>query len=100
MRGPARTGAFSYGLPRKMVGESVRSLDRPPLPRVATVGGPRSSNGRDSDHLSDENCGWSANHRALARTTDVSICLAGIDQYVRSRRSLSPLGTTANPFRR
>lgn len=38
--------------------------------------------------------------RRLARTTDVSICLTGIDQYVRSNRSLSAAGTNSNPFRR
>src|SRR5688572_30800021 len=39
-------------------------------------------------------------HRRLARTTEVSICLAGMDQYFFSRRSLSPPSRRVNPFRR
>src|SRR6185295_18350470 len=43
---------------------------------------------------------WASIHRPLASTTDVSTCLAGIDQYLRSRESLHVFGTTVNPFLR
>ena len=33
-----------------------------------------------SDQPSAEACCWASIHRPLARTTEVSICLAGIDQ--------------------
>ena len=39
-------------------------------------------------------------HRALASTTEVSICRSGIDQYFLSKRSISFLATTVYPFRR
>ena len=42
---------------------------------------------------------WASIHPASASTTDVSICRAGIVQYVVSSRCLSLFPTTVNPFR-
>src|SRR5215211_2209003 len=45
-------------------------------------------------------CVWLSTQALLARTTDVSTCLGGIDQYVRSSRSFASLGSVVNPLRR
>ena len=41
---------------------------------------------------------WSPSHRASARTTDVSTCRAGIDQYFWSNRVFSSSETRVKPF--